>query len=706
MESADAPTRDALPLDAALLAAAARNGASAVEDVDDPAEAIDAAIGAFSDVLPDAHPSVFVLEHARLWLVAERGYAVVPDGIRIQKGIMGRAVRLGRAQLVLDVWADDEYVPALPGVRSELAVPLRRGRLAVGVLNVESERRLPSDAARLIRPLVAAMAPRVEVLRGARTLDPAALARLFVHLGSLRDAGEIAALSAVALARMLPIEASQLVLWDEAGRVRELGAWSADGARATPLVPAELETAHALANPMLVSQLLDRDRLELEPAEGEGGGGLAVWLPLRTNGKELGALVGTCETTSDPDQKALDTAAVLAAHVAATLDAAVVIERERQSAVTDSLTGILNRRGFEEHLEGELVAAQERRMPVSLLVMDCDDFKEINDRAGHEFGDTLLVEVAKVLRQSIPAGASAARLGGDEFVVVLPGAGIDAAQDVGAMIRRRLSDGLTAAGFPLRISAGIATYPFDGANAATLLRASDQAMYAAKNIGKDCVASFRDVRAPEALLASSKAQVRPDERRGGIRSDGSILAEAIGAAGALEAETTADGVCNRLCKSLVFLVGATACSASRIEGEYLVDASAHALRDISVGQGVRCRISDFPVTAEVLRSGEARALSFLDGDVDHAEAFVLRELKMNAVLMLPLHVRGQAWGLVELYEMRLRRFTDDDVALARFLVTYAERRLEHVATTVALDQPGRVYPLPTRRSPRPGPRTR
>ena len=71
------------------------------------------------------------------------------------------------------------------------------------------------------------------------------------------------------------------------------------------------------------------------------------------------------------------------------------LQRERLSAVTDSLTGILNRRGLEERLERELALAQERRMPLSLLVIDCDDFKEINDRAGHEFGDALLHEVAR-----------------------------------------------------------------------------------------------------------------------------------------------------------------------------------------------------------------------------------------------------------------------------------------------------------------------
>ena len=432
-----------------------------------------------------------------------------------------------------------------------------------------------------------------------------------------------------------------------------------------------------------------------------------VWLPLRANAGELGALVGVRSEAAHVDPGLLDTAAVLAAHVAASLDAAFALQRERLSAVTDPLTRILNRRGLEERLEQALAVAQDRRMPLSLLVIDCDDFKEINDRAGHEFGDALLQEVADVLARSIPDGAEAARLGGDEFVVMIPGAGADAVEALAAQIRTVLAEGLTDAGFPLRISAGVSTYPFDGATPTSLLRAGDQALYAAKAAGKDRVASFRDLaRNASATPSGDHAGAALDSRRRG-RSDGSgaVLADAMAAARAIEAEQTAEGVCTRLCKTLVFVVGATACSASRVVGEYIVDATEHALREVSLGDAAAYRIEDFPLTAEVLRNGEPRAVAFADGDVDPSEAFILRDLGMNALLMLPLQVRGKAWGLIELYEMRLRRFGDEDIAVAQFLVAQAERRLEEVADT---DDPRRrpaVYRLPAD-DPAPGPRPR
>jgi transcriptional regulator with GAF, ATPase, and Fis domain len=183
-------------------------------------------------------------------------------------------------------------------------------------------------------------------------------------------------------------------------------------------------------------------------------------------------------------------------------------------------------------------------------------------------------------------------------------------------------------------------------------------------------------------------------RRG--RSDGSagVLADALAAAKALEAEETVEAIFSRLCKALVFVVGATACSASRVVGDYVVDASEHALREVSLGDEAAYRIADFPLTAEVLRSGEPRAISFADGGVDPAEAFILRDLGMNALLMLPLQVRGRPWALVELYEMRLRRFTDEDVAIAQFIVSHAERRLETVGDADDGRRRPSVYELP------------
>jgi diguanylate cyclase (GGDEF)-like protein len=695
MERASVRVDSARPLEAGLLSAAVQAAIRAAAAEADPARAIDAAVNAMHEALEGIFPALFVLEHGRLWLVAHRGYAVVPDGIGIDQGIMGRAVRSGRGQCVQDVRSDPEYLGALPAVTAEAALPLRAGREIVGVFNIDSERALPDGTLRVLRRLTAALAPRAEALRASSTLDLPALARLFVYLGSLRDPNEIAALAAASLARVLRLETSQVWLWDELSPPTELGSWVAEGPGCTELSSEEFEAARARVDPNVVCQLLD-----LPPRKGrKRKRGAVVWLPLRTNGKEIGALMGASGRGEQIDPSSLDTAAVLAAHAAASLDAAISLRNERQSAVTDALTGVLNRRGLEERLELEVAAAQESQLPLSILVLDCDDFKDVNDRAGHEFGDALLCEIADVLVRTLPENAEVARLGGDEFVVMLLGAGAEVAEALGAQIRRVLAEGLTDAGYPLRLSGGISTYPFDGASPSTLLRAADQALYFAKDAGKDRISSFRQVvsRDEPAIesAAVAAAAAAAEERRARPRGDGSVLGDALGAARAIEGEETADGVLERLCKGLVFVVGATACSASRVVGGYLVDAAQHAMREISLGHEAAYRISDFPFTAETLRLGEPRTVSFLEKRVDPAEAFILRKLGMNALLMLPLRVRGQSWGLVELYEMRQRRFNEDDISVARFLTAQAERRLEAIASLKSTRPRPPVYELPS-----------
>ena len=354
----------------------------------------------------------------------------------MDSGITGRAVRLARAQLATDVHSDPDYVAALPGVMSELAIPLRSGRAVVGVVNLESERALPDGAVEALRPLVRALTPLADALRTRRALDLPALARLFVHLGSLRDPSDIAELAAASLPRVLPVEATQIVVWNELGSPTELATWTSEDGTRPPLSVDELDAARSQTDPSVVCQVL-----ELGGAPRGEDARSVVWLPLRANAGELGAMVGISAQAAHVDPGLLDTAAVLAAHVAASLDAAFALQRERLSAATDPLTRILNRRGFEERLEHELALAQDRRVPLSLLVIDCDDFKEINDRAGHEFGDALLQEVADVLSRALPEGAEAARLGGDEFVVMIPGAGAgaDSAEALAAQIRTALA---------------------------------------------------------------------------------------------------------------------------------------------------------------------------------------------------------------------------------------------------------------------------
>jgi GAF domain-containing protein len=250
---------------------------------------------------------------------------------------------------------------------------------------------------------------------------------------------------------------------------------------------------------------------------------------------------------------------------------------------------------------------------------------------------------------------------------------VDEALATTERMRREVGAGLDDAGFPLRLSAGVSTYPYDGASATQLLRAADQALYRAKARGKNRVVPFREI-----VRGSTDAEapaVRADRTRAS-GADVTGLGELTEAAAAIWAATSVQGVLERLGKSLSFVVGATATLTSKLEGGRLADSAQHSLRDVHLKEGETYVVADFPVTQEVLETPCVRSISFLDDDLDSGEAFVLRELQMSAVMMLPLLVRGRTWGLVEVYDMRLRRFTSEQEAVAEFLVGQAGRRME------------------------------
>ncbi len=642
----------------------------------EPGAAIEAALGVLHDRLDGAVVLVLMVEHGRLWLVGARGHAMIPEGLPIGEGVVGRAIRELTPQVVVDVEGDADFIQARFGVVSELAVPLVSNGTTVGVVDIETFSRLPDDAGTIAAGLAATLAPLVQMLRNGRDVDLSSLARLFVHLSSMRDSGSIGDVVVRSLPRVLPVETSQLLLREESGRLVDISVWRASADAPEPLSLEALEELRERVDYSAVFELLDTDVLRL-PEIADTRIRAVVLLPLRASGQEVGLLIGTSRFANEFDRQQAEAAALLAAHTAASLDAALALGRERESALTDPLTGLLNRRGLEERLERELDDAQAERNQLSLIVLDCDDFKDVNDRAGHEFGDALLREIGHVLRVVAPDVGCAARLGGDEFVVMLPATEADAAEAAALDVQARLAAGLDKAGFPLHLSAGVSTYPYDGGGATQLLRSADQALYEAKARGKGRVVGFRELARRGSTAVAVVAEVAPGERRRSVaRPDASTLEGTMEASTAIWLEPTPTGTLDRLAKSLTFVVGAIATQISRIDGEHLVDLAQHKLRDVYLGDGSAYLIDEFPVTKEVLETGVPRALSFLDDDLDPAEAFVLREFQMNCCLLLPLHLHGRPWGLVELYDIRLRRFAGDDQAVAEFLVQQAARRLE------------------------------
>ncbi|HEY2462007.1 MAG TPA: GGDEF domain-containing protein [Candidatus Acidoferrum sp.] len=165
----------------------------------------------------------------------------------------------------------------------------------------------------------------------------------------------------------------------------------------------------------------------------------------------------------------------------ALLDQARMFEQVRAMAVSDPLTGLANYRRLISVLEAELDRSRRTQRPFSVVLLDMDGLKAINDQFGHLTGSRALVRLSKVLRTHSRTIDTAARYGGDEFAVVLPEAGPDIAERVVARIRERLgAEGERPA---LSASAGVAAFPEDGDTPEKLLGAADRALYGMKHRG-------------------------------------------------------------------------------------------------------------------------------------------------------------------------------------------------------------------------------
>ncbi|MDQ3890446.1 MAG: diguanylate cyclase [Actinomycetota bacterium] len=468
----------------------------ALERTADDRQALDAALEQLHDgVGPDLLCCVFLRKHDRIWILAQRGYDQVRDGYALTQGVMARAIRTGKVQYVPAVEEDPDYVAATGGIVAEVAIPFGEEDPAYGVLNVETRQRsIPPGAVTPLALLAEKLGKRVAAIETEPRLDLSTLARLFVHASSLREPQAIAELVARSLGRLLDLESAQLNVTGESGE-RELATfWRRPESTATPLSAPCLHRIAATVDATAAYALLDSNAIRRARAGAKTRRGV-IWLPLRARGAEVGVLVGSARRSLAFDLAAGEAAKLLAAHAATSLDAARALARERRAALTDPLTGLMNRRGFDDRFAEKVETAKRGAEGVSLVVFDCDNFKSINDEGGHDVGDRALEAIAGYLRASVRSEDTVGRLGGEEFAVLLPDTEPSRALAAAERLRRGLAqEVIDDWGRPITASFGVATYPDDGETPADLLRAADQAMYLAKRSGKNQSLSFAQIR--------------------------------------------------------------------------------------------------------------------------------------------------------------------------------------------------------------------
>ena len=162
-----------------------------------------------------------------------------------------------------------------------------------------------------------------------------------------------------------------------------------------------------------------------------------------------------------------------------------LVAKLADAATHDPLTGLMNRRGFGDVMTREIERCRRGELSFSLLIADVDHFKLINDRSGHHAGDEALRRVGGLLETGKRQADTAARIGGEEFALLLPDTDADGARALAERLRRRLREDFADDAVPITLSVGIATFPDHAGSADDLLRVADDAMYAAKRLGRD-----------------------------------------------------------------------------------------------------------------------------------------------------------------------------------------------------------------------------
>jgi len=226
---------------------------------------------------------------------------------------------------------------------------------------------------------------------------------------------------------------------------------------------------------------------DLRAERGEEAAGAASFLsvPLLVQADVVGVINLSHSEPGAFDEDHLRLLSLISGQAAAAIQKQLMFKELERLATTDSLTSLNNRRRFQELLADEVVRARRYLQEFSIVIMDIDDFKRINDSCGHKAGDEILAEFGALIKRCARASDVTARYGGDEFVMLLPctagDSAIAAAERIRAVVER--------CAFPRRkkltVSMGVASFPRDAEDGEELMAKADEALYAAKRLGKN-----------------------------------------------------------------------------------------------------------------------------------------------------------------------------------------------------------------------------
>jgi len=429
-----------------------------------------------------------------LYLKTAFGWDVVDETIRVSPGcgLTGTAAQTKRLVYAPDVNQDARYIRCMASTRSEVAIPLMVREEVVGVLDCQSENLDFFDEETL------------KLLELFSTQASIALANAHLYSLEQRRRAQLEALNAIARQTTAVLEVSQLLkqvcsLILESFEDDRLVLRAHQG-RLTPLfkIGAELSREEGLLARAIDSRkaVVERDvRQIVGHRSGFRETVSAVCLPLVSFGQVLGVLQlesASCDAFAPEDVSALESVSDICATA---IQNARHFERVRQLAYVDGVTGIFNRRYFELRIGEEIARSSRHNLGFSLIMMDIDHFKQLNDEFGHLLGDEVLRQVSGILGQQLRKSDVLSRYGGEEFAIITPETAMESAQAVADKLRQVVESWhFPGVARRVTISAGVAEFPTQGATRDELVKSADEALYAAKQSGRNRVVTAQLLR--------------------------------------------------------------------------------------------------------------------------------------------------------------------------------------------------------------------
>jgi diguanylate cyclase (GGDEF)-like protein len=415
--------------------------------------------------------------------------------IPVGSGLTGAAAKLKRPVYAPDVSRDSRYLHLIGETKSEVAIPLMVRDEVVGVLDFQSEQ------------VDYFSSEMIDLLTLFSTQASMALENARLYSLERRRAEQLEAINAVArqttavldLDQLLGVVCRVLLDWFHTDHVAVLLAEGealrvkAYEGRLTPNVPKGAQLAPGAG---LAARALSTGRSVLENDVHKVEGYIAgfaetqseVCVPLIFLGEKLGVIAldsASKDVFHHDELQALESVADICA---AAIQNAAYFDRMRQLAYIDGLTGIHNRRFFEMRVMEELERACRFQGRMSVIMIDIDNFKRVNDEFGHLLGDEVLRTVSSLMKQQTRKMDVVCRYGGEEFAIIVPETSYENAMHVAEKLRRQIADhhfpGVPRA---VTISCGVADYPTHGLTRDEVVAAADAALYTAKEAGRNRV---------------------------------------------------------------------------------------------------------------------------------------------------------------------------------------------------------------------------